>query len=141
MWRHFTKKELLGPREATPEVLGALDWLVTHVLDRWRDALGKPLRVTSGYRTVEENERIPGAASDSWHTWGAAVDVAPVGVNLAYAFSLLRGLPFDKAILYPSDGHIHVQARNTEGPVIGANRNLRYRANRDSKGKVTYVRL
>ena len=131
--KYFSLSELTGPRETSPEVRVSLLHLVTTVLDPWREVVGSAMRVTSGYRTREENARLPGAAPDSWHMWGGAVDIAPMVVELGYAWSCLESLPYDKAILYGT--HIHVQANS------GANRRWRYRATRNADGKVRYARL
>jgi len=132
--KHFSLAELTGPREMSPVVRVSLLYLVTTVLDPWRERVGSALRVTSGYRTAEENARLTGAAPDSWHVSGGAADIVPVVVGVEYAFACLGGLPFDKAILY--EGHIHVQSTSARD-----NRRLRYRATRSADGKVTYARL
>lgn len=55
--------------------IGNLTALVINVLDPVRAAMGKPIRVTSGYRCPELNARIPGTSSDSQHTKGEAADI------------------------------------------------------------------
>ena len=134
---YFTPAELTGNRwDTAPTVVReSLLCLVAAVLDPWRELVG-PLRVTSGWRTEAENAAIPGAAKNSQHVLGEAVDVVPVACDLNRAFTLLFGLPFDQGIIYQSDGHIHVSHR---GPLStgGKNRGQLLRARRHD-GKVTY---
>lgn len=45
-----------------------------------REAIGKPLKITSGYRTPENNKRI-GGATNSYHLQGKAADVHVDGMT------------------------------------------------------------
>lgn len=118
--RHFSLRELT--RSAKAEQLGIsnaptataranLEALVVHVLDPLRVALGKPIRVTSGYRNKAVNAAV-GGASGSDHMTGRAVDIAAAGVSprelLALADEL--DLPYDQAIVYAPErgGHLHL---------------------------------
>lgn len=78
--------------------------LVENVLQPLRDAWGRPLRVNSGYRCPELNEKVGGVPT-SQHRIGCAADIAcdnPLALaQLAYD----RGLPFDQMILYPTFVH------------------------------------
>ena len=47
-----------------------------------REAWGEGLAVMSGYRTREYNATRPGAAKESQHTEGRAMDLWPVGAKL-----------------------------------------------------------
>ncbi len=70
------KAATLGIDNTPPnDVVLNLTALVINVLDPVRAAMGKPIRVTSGYRCPELNARIPGASSDSQHTKGEAADI------------------------------------------------------------------
>lgn len=79
---NFTKSEFdckeTGENEMTPDFMQKLQTL--------RSAYGKPMRVTSGFRSVEHSieskKRRPGA-----HTTGQAVDIA---VDRTDAFNLLK---------------------------------------------------
>lgn len=52
-----------------------------------RDKLGKPIKIESGYRCPKHNRKIPGAAPNSTHLYGWAVDInTPDG---KYALDLL----------------------------------------------------
>lgn len=83
--KYFTVEEL--SRSATAEKYGIdnrpdgqarerLDALVAHVLDPLREAYGKPIRVTSGYRSPAVNSHPEvGGAKKSHHMQGCAADV------------------------------------------------------------------
>ena len=52
-----------------------MDSTLLRMLDDLRERYGKPLRVTSGYRTKEHNEAVGGVPNSS-HLRGVAVDIA-----------------------------------------------------------------
>lgn len=135
---YFTLEELTHGRAdaVPPAVRQSLISLVVAVLDPWRRRVGR-LRVTSGWRTDADNQRV-GGVPGSQHTTGEAVDVVPIDVPLARAWELLTGLPFDQAIVYPKDGHIHV---SHVGQVSARrqNRGTRYRS--PGAGGVKYERF
>ena len=96
----------------TPEasVVDNLIALVDRVLDPLRERYGKPIRVTSGYRSKEVNKRVGGAPT-SQHTKGEAVDF--VCEDMKAAFEIIREyLPFDQLIWEKGDSRqpqwIHV---------------------------------
>jgi len=135
----FSLKELTNGREdqITPAVRANLVNMVERLLDPWRRKVGR-LRVTSAWRTEEENRRANGERR-SQHLSGEAVDVAPLDCPQHDAFDALNGLQFDQAIIYPRTGHIHV---SLNGPISTRTRNrgARYRSpGRD--GKVKYERV
>lgn len=91
--------------------VAALVALVGAVLDPLRKAVGKPVRITSGYRSAELNAKLRGS-SKSAHTRGEAADFKIDGMT---AEEIVRkmlelGLEFRQAIVYsPSrGGHVHV---------------------------------
>jgi len=45
------------------------------ILDKIREEFGKPIKITSGYRTVKHNEKVGGKEKSS-HLKGLAVDIA-----------------------------------------------------------------
>ncbi len=99
---------------ASMEVRDSVKALVNNVLQPLRDAWGKPLHINSGYRCMELNKAVFGAAT-SQHIKGEAADVCPYGnrntagdpdavlqlAQLAYDIKL----PFDQMILYPTFVH------------------------------------
>lgn len=52
-----------------------MDATLLQMLDELRFRYGKPIRITSGYRTKEHNEAV-GGVPDSSHLRGLAVDIA-----------------------------------------------------------------
>ena len=109
--KYFTIKELTNSATAkrkgidnrpTQEVITALVALVDNVLDPLRQAYGKPIVVTSGYRSVKLNKAV-GGASSSQHVKGEAADIRSVSDDPKenkVIFDLIRklGLPFDQLI-------------------------------------------
>lgn len=76
--------------------------LVENVLDPLREAWGKPVIVTSGYRCAMLN-RIVGGASNSQHTMGMAADIRTLTDTAAdnrklFDLALDLDLPFDQLI-------------------------------------------
>lgn len=106
--KHFTLAELtrtsardkktLKPlaNEPSAQVVECLTALVDNVLDPLRERYGKPIRVTSGYRSKEVNERIGGAPT-SQHTKGEAVDFVCDDMKAAFEI-ICTTLPFDQLI-------------------------------------------
>ena len=118
---HFTISELLksdtalkhklwngAPKEAEENLRA----LVDEVLDPLREAYGRPIRVTSGYRCPKLN-RLVGGSPNSQHMRGEAADIQPVVGNEADLPELARILiangKFDQLIIYPT--FIHVSYR------------------------------
>ena len=115
---HFTISELLHSATALKHKLwnGApkeaeenLRALVDEVLDPLREAYGRPIRVTSGYRCPKLN-RLVGGSPNSQHMRGEAADIRPVIGNEADLPELARILiangKFDQLILYPTFIHV-----------------------------------
>lgn len=64
--------------------------LVTEVLQPLRDALGMPIKITSGYRTPEYNKNC-GGVENSQHLLGRAADIDIVGLSAEEANHVVRG--------------------------------------------------
>ena len=77
-------------RDGTDTVM--VDETLTVVLQCIRDHFGKPVTITSGYRTAAHNAAVGGAKS-SQHLLGRAADIRVQGVSVedvaAYAESLM----------------------------------------------------
>ena len=95
----------------TEEARACLAALVANVLDPLRAALGRPLRITSGFRTPAVNEAVHGSPT-SQHMLGEAVDIKADGLVAAQLLAVVvrSGLPFDQAIGYDPErgGHVHL---------------------------------
>ena len=73
--------------------------LCQNILQPLRDYYGRPLRVTSGYRSPELCEAI-GSKATSQHTKGEAVDFEVIGVaNIQVAYFIEANCDFDQLIL------------------------------------------
>jgi len=94
----------------------ALALLVAQVLDPLRQALGRPVRITSGYRAPAVNRAVSGSPT-SQHMLGQAADIKVPGLSAeALATVIVRlGLPVDQVIWYAPErgGHVHVSFTDT----------------------------
>lgn len=127
--KYFTMRELTASATAvrrgidnTPnaQVRANLTALVSNVLDPLREAYGKPIVVTSGYRSERLNKAV-GGVRNSQHVTGYAADIRSVGDTVAEnrrLFNLIQQLrlPFDQLIDEHGYDWIHVSH------VPGANR-------------------
>lgn len=91
----------------------AIEHLCAAVLDPLREALGRPVRITSGYRSAALNDAI-GGARNSQHMRGEAADIKVDGIgaqDLARRIAALR-LPVDQVVWYDAErgGHVHVSS-------------------------------
>lgn len=89
-------------------VRDAIKSLVNNLLQPLRDAVGRPLKISSGYRSAELNSAIDGSPSTSQHTKGEAADIwcsTLTPYQLACKVKEL-GLRYDQMILYP--GFLHL---------------------------------
>ena len=76
-------------------------------------AKGIDIRVSSGVRTPEENARLPGAAKDSEHLHGGAVDIPWKGKSDAEKREILAQFSGDSRVggIGFYDSHIHVDTK------------------------------
>lgn len=94
------------------QVRANLTALVEKVLDPLREAYGKPIVVTSGYRCEKLNRAVGGAAS-SQHVKGQAADIrsvqdTPEENKKLYDLIVKLGLPFDQLINEYGYDWVHV---------------------------------
>jgi hypothetical protein len=106
--KHFGLDELTrsetARREGIPNApaeaqVANLKTLCEQVLDPLRDAVGMAIKVNSGYRSLELNRRIGGAAN-SQHVQGMAADLQAPGMRVLDLFKRVieLRLPFDQII-------------------------------------------
>ena len=119
--KYFTIKELSHSDTAVArgidnypaaEAIPNLPKLVENVLDPLREKYGKPIRVSSGYRSAILNRSVNGATS-SQHRLGEAADIT-VGSKEENRklFEIIRlELPFDQLIDERDFSWVHVSFR------------------------------
>lgn len=84
--------------------------LVDNVLDPLREAWGKPIRVTSGYRCAELNRAVGGSLK-SQHLTGEAVDLTTgnkVENRKVFQLAIELKLPFDQIISENDYSWLHI---------------------------------
>ncbi len=94
------------------EALVALKYLATELLEPLRKLYGKPVAVTSGYRSEEVN-RLVGGVPGSQHTRGEAADCYVPDAAELLAVLRQSGLEFDQAILYRKRNFLHLSLKKT----------------------------
>lgn len=92
-------------------VLKNIKALVTNVLDPLRTMIGRPIIITSGYRSQLVNNLI-GGSKNSQHLSGKAADIHVQGytsqqMDVVYQ-TIQMCYDFDQLIFYPSKNIIHV---------------------------------
>ena len=77
--------------ESKPEILANLK-KVAAMLEKVRQACGRPLAINSGYRCPKHNKAV-GGASQSLHLTGQAADVTCATLTPAEVQRIARGVP------------------------------------------------
>ena len=116
--------------------------LVANVLQPLRDMVGRPINISSGYRSLELNHAI-GGSENSQHIRGEAADIECFGVsNYALARMIIDHFSVDQLILEfhnpeegPNSGWVHVSSKRN-----GDDREEALRSFRTEDG-VRYERL
>lgn len=81
--------------------------LCRYVLDPIREKYGKPIIVTSGYRSRFLNELV-GGVSTSQHRFGLAADLVCDDPKALFDLIAESDLPFDQLIYYQKRKFVHV---------------------------------
>lgn len=145
--RYFTLDELTHSNTAKAERIDNqpglgeimhLQALCAAVLDPLREAVGRPIRVNSGYRGPALNHRIRGA-KNSQHLTGQAADIQSPGTAVLELFKkvIRLQLPFDQ-LIYEVNGSakwVHLSHKP------GANRGEILLARFAADGRVSYPRI
>ena len=98
--------------------IAAMQLLCAKVLEPLRAHFGKPVRITSGFRSIQLCLAV-GSSLTSQHAQGEAADLEIPGIdNVTVATFIRDRLPFDQLILenytrgQPNSGWIHVSYRD-----------------------------
>lgn len=117
-----TAKRLGIKNDPTPAHLECLKGLSVNILDKVREHFGKPIWVSSGYRSKALNEVTPGSSATSQHCSGEAADLDQdgrgTGVSNKMVFDYIKDhLTFDQLIFeYGTDANpdwVHVSWEST----------------------------
>jgi hypothetical protein len=129
--------------EPTPEHLAAFKLLAEHIFEPIRKHFGKPIKVSSGYRSAALNAATPGSSATSQHCKGEAVDLdqdgMPTGITNKMVFDYIKGnLNFDQLIWeYGNDTNpdwVHV-SYSAKGP----QRKMVLKCTRNAAGAPVYT--
>ena len=98
------------------EEIDNIEKLVVNILDPLREAYGKPIIITSGFRCEELNRAVKGA-SNSQHRTGQAADIrtvedTPEENKKLYDLIKELDLPFDQLIDEYNFNWVHVSYSN-----------------------------
>lgn len=92
-------------------VLTNINALVNNVLDPLRAMIGRPIIITSGYRSKQVNELV-GGSKTSQHLTGKAADIHVQGYTPQQMEIVYRAIQtyydFDQLIFYTSKNIIHI---------------------------------
>lgn len=84
-----------------------------YALELFRAKLGRPVPIIDGYRDPAYNAKLDGAASNSQHQYGTAVDLPSslgLGVQQCRAMHIFSGIGYSR-----STGHVlHVDVRHVD---------------------------
>jgi hypothetical protein len=83
--------------EPAQSVIDNLSTLALKVLQPLREAYGKPINITSGFRSVALNKAIGGSAN-SQHCLGQAADFTVPKEDYLRVFNILKKMEFDQLI-------------------------------------------
>lgn len=145
--KHFTLEEFLDSNtarrrgidnSAPAEHVDNMRALCVAILQPVRDYYGKPVGITSGYRSAALNRAV-GGSKTSQHSFGQAADFHVKGFQIGHTFSYIAnsGLPFDQ-LIYEFGGWVHCSygPRNRRQILIAS----KYR-NRWGKMKTKYEQI
>ena len=111
--KNFTLSEFAcndGSKEIT------IDYELIDKLQQLRDMLGKPIKVTSGYRTVAYNKKCGGIATSN-HLIGKAADIKVSGMTPLELAKVADKIGFKGIGVYPTFTHVDTQG-STNGKKI-----------------------
>lgn len=107
---HFKVKEF-ACKDGTPIVF--VDEYLAVILDIAREKIGKPIIITSGYRTVSHNAKV-GGTKYSYHTRGMAADIRANGIKPKELAEVLNSIVPNSCGIIVYDNWVHFDTRNTK---------------------------
>lgn len=128
-FKHFELSEFIESNEAkrrginnTPtfEIIDHLEELITKILEPLREAYGKPLTISSGYRCPKLNQAVGGVATSA-HKVGYAADIKVKDIDGLFNFVTewvkAKGIMFDQIFIETkgSSKWLHVGFKNQNG--------------------------
>ena len=106
---HFKVKEFACKDESP--IVFIDDYMVT-ILELLRKKLGKPIIITSGYRTPQHNAKV-GGAKYSYHMRGMAVDIRVNGISAKEVAKALDNIVENCGIIV-YNSWVHFDVRNSK---------------------------
>lgn len=88
-----------------PTLIAILDWTQDYLR---QFGYTEPIHILSGYRSMTTNLKTEGAARNSQHLYGKAVDFRVPGLPAAYLGKLMAWLSQGGVGVYESGGFVHV---------------------------------
>lgn len=89
-----------------------LDPVLLSKLQALRTRLGKPIVITSGYRSVEHNKKV-GGSPNSQHLLGKAADIQVSGMTPAQVAAEAEKIGFGGIGIYKTFVHVDTRATRT----------------------------
>lgn len=96
----FVKTSTGADNIPTPEAIENLKLLVKNILQPLRNHVGRPITITSGYRSPGVNAAVVGSSKTSQHMKGQAADLQIAGMTNQQIIDAVRSLrlPYDQII-------------------------------------------
>jgi hypothetical protein len=121
--RNFSLQEMIVSQTAarrglsnipTEPVIEELKRLCRTILEPLRTTVGRPIVVSSGYRSLEVNKAVGGSATSA-HVFGKAADIIVPGLSPFQVCKIAKdmNLPYDQVIL-EFDSWTHISSANDE---------------------------
>lgn len=87
-----------------------IDTALAAILQNIRDRFGKPVKITSAYRTAAHNAKV-GGVRNSYHTKGMAADIVVSGVSAKRVAQFAETLSCGGIGWYESKKFVHIDTR------------------------------
>ena len=114
--RSSTAKRLGIKNEPTAEHLANLKLLAENIFEPIREHFGRPIFISSGYRSAALNKATPGASTTSQHSKGEALDIDLDGTEISnkQVFEFIKNnINFDQLINEFDYSWVHVSFSST----------------------------